>query len=168
MKNTENEHVLQIWKKLCSYFEKRSMLLPRKYEFKLSWLGLRIDQITLHQNSNVSWKEAMDLLHRQPTNILKSLEKLSINNLELQSSMLNFRIWFLTTMAGILGLFGLIDSHYHSNRLDLFVYGYFGTIFTIYMLILLKTWHAKQLVLELSSCVQTVVTTRKLKDSSDR
>ena len=54
MQQPQNEHVLPVWKELCSHFRKIRLIRPWRKEFKLYLLGVLIDQITLHQQCNIA------------------------------------------------------------------------------------------------------------------
>ena len=171
MQQPQNEHVPPVWKELCSHFRKNRLFRPWRKEFKLYLLGVSIDQITLHQQCNIAWKNATDLLQRQPTTEIQTLDELAKVNLVLSASALSFYIWRLTMFAVLLAFLGFSIDHLF-NILSL---GYswefreeyiwisvlLGAIFVVILILLLLTWISKQRALEISSCIQVELALRQ-------
>ena len=165
MQQLQNEHILPVWKELCSHFRK-IRLFPLR-------LGLPVDLITLHQQGNIAWKNATDLMQRHPTTVVQSLDELAKVNLLLLTNALSFYIWSLTIIAVISTVFGFYNDYlFNFNQLplgnsrvfrkeDFWFLGLLGVTLFITLISLLQTGLSKQRALELSSCIQVELVLRQ-------
>ena len=165
MPQLQNAHVLPVWKELCSHFRKNRL-------FPL-WLSLPVDLITLHQQGNITWKNATDLMQHHPTMVIQSLDELAKINLLLLTNALNFSIWSLTIFAVLLTFFGFSDDYLFNFNLlplgnsrgfrevDFWFLVILGFTLFIILILLLLTGLSKQRALELSSCIQVELVLRQ-------
>ena len=167
MPQLQNAHVLPVWKELCSHFRK-IRLFPLR-------LCLPVDLITLHQQGNITWKNATDLMQRHPTTVVQSLDELAKVNLLLLTNALSYYIWSLTILAVLLTFFGFSNDYLFNFNFNLLPLGnsrvfreedfwflvLLGVTLFIILISLFLTGLSKQRALELSSCIQVELILRQ-------
>lgn len=123
-------------------------------ELKFIQWGLKIDQITLHQENNTAWREVADFLQGLLESDLQELDQYAKENLTLHANVLRSRAWFFAVFSS---LFAFSEVLYGTGLAELMPGWLFLTYLIIYFpyfILLIFTMLIRQHVLELTSLVR--------------
>ena len=177
MNHSDDELLTSIWEQLCSCSKRPAFFPFLKAHFRLFFGSWNSDQISLHLQHDTFCKDATKFLEDQPDHVIHSLNQFAAVNLELSTTMLNFRKSNYTAVAIFLTLFGIFLIPLSSllpllspanEQIDIYLF-----IMTILLIIMFAifisvnmaafSWLPKIRALEIKSVIQIALEVRRTK-----